>query len=210
MKSQLALQKPMRGLWSLSDVQTGPRHAALLASAKSMSGGCAAWRYRKAAEAMELCQLAELSGRLLILGIDLTADLRADLLLRVSVPCLPNPGEPLVVADTARLGVIYREDAIVLPQPGYSFVQILAPHPVWHPNVSADRVQVLCLGPSLPAGVPLREIILMAYGALTMMGVQLDPGNSAGVMNPAAADWFQRNPARIPLSRESFLKPATL
>ena len=59
----------------------------------------------------------------------------------------------------------------------------------------------------LAAGLPLREIILLSYGALTMMTVQLDPANSAGVLNPAAADWFQRNPQLIPLSREPFLQP---
>jgi hypothetical protein len=199
-----------RDLSSLAQVPLGVRHAAMLESAKSTCGGSAPWRHRKLAEAMDLCRLAELSGRLSILHLDLTVDFRAALLLRVTVPCLPNPDKPLVVAEAAHLGVIYREDAIVLPQPGYSFVQILAPRPVWHANVSPDAIQVLCLGPSLPVGVPLREIILMTYGALTMMSVQLDPANSAGVLNPAAAEWFQRSPGLIPLSREPFLSPPQL
>lgn len=180
----------------------------MLESAKTTCGGSTPWRCRKLAEAAELCRLAEVCGRLVILQLDLTADLRVDLLLRVPVPCLPNPAEPLAVVEAARLGIIYREEAIMLPQPGYSFVQILAPRPVWHANVSPDSLQVLCLGPSLPAGVPLREILLMAYGALTMMSVQLDPANSAGVLNPGAAEWFQRNPGLIPFSREPFLQPA--
>jgi len=181
----------------------------MLESVRSACGGSAAWRHRKLAEADELCRLAEVCGRLAIGQLDLSVDLRADLLLRVTVPCLPDAAGPLVIAEAARLGVIYREGSIVLPQPGYSFVQILAPHPVWHPNVSPDSVQALCLGPSLPAGVPLREIILMTYGALTMMSVQMDPANSAGVLNPAAAEWFQRNPSRIPLSRAPFMQPAS-
>ena len=208
MKTQTVARNSACSLSSLSQVQLGARHASLLEAARSACGGSAAWRHRKLAEATELCRLAEVCGRLVINNLDLAVDLRADLLLRVTVPCLPNPRAPLAVADAARLGVVYREESIVLPQPGFSFVQILAPRPVWHANVSPDLLQVLCLGPSLPAGVPLREIILMAYGALTMMTVQLDPGNSAGVLNPAAAEWFQRNSGLMPLSREPFLQPA--
>jgi hypothetical protein len=198
--------KPPHALSSLSQVQLGARHTAMLESAKATCGGSAPWRHRKLAEATDLCRLAEVCGRLVIMQLDLTLDLRADLLLHVTVPCLPNPASPLAVLEAARLGVIYREAAMMLPEPGYSFVQILAPRPVWHPNVSQDALQVMCLGPSLPAGVPLREIVLMVYGALTMMSVQLDPANSAGVLNPAAAEWFQRNPGLIPLSRATFMK----
>ena len=93
-----------------------------------------------------------------------------------------------------------------MPQPGYAFVRILLPRPVWHSNVSPDLNQVLCLGPRLPAGIPLKEIILMTFGALTMQTTQLDLLDPAGVLNPAAADWWQRNTSRIPLSREPFLR----
>jgi hypothetical protein len=197
-----------RDLSSLSQVELNAHHSAMFAAAKSTCGGSAAWRHRKLAEALELLALAQLSPHLLILYLDLTVDLRVALLMRVTVPCLSKPNGPLEVGDTAHLGLVYREESLVLPQPGFSFVQILAPRPVWHPNVSPDPTQVLCLGPRLAAGIPLREIILMTYGALTMMTVQIDPANSAGVFNPAAADWFQRNPGLIPLSREPFLKTA--
>jgi len=40
------------------------------------------------------------------------------------------------------------------------------------------------------------------------MSTQMDPANSAGVLNVAAAEWFQRNPSWIPLSNAPFLKPA--
>ena len=208
MSNQPVVTKPSCNLSSLSQVQLGARHEAMLAAARSRCGGGAPWRQRKLAEAAELCRLAELSGRLAVLQLDLAVDLRADLLLQVTVPCRPNPSGPLELAEAARLGITYREAAILVPQPGYSFVQILAPHPVWHPNVSPDPVQVLCLGPSLPAAIPLREIILMTYGALTMMSVQLDPANSAGVLNPAAAEWFQRNPSFILESHAPFIRPA--
>jgi hypothetical protein len=196
-----------RNLSSLSHVELDSHHASLLRLVQTTNGGGSSWRNRKLAEAADLCRLAQLSGRLVILGLDLSGDLRADLLMRVTVPCLPSHQQPLEIGDTARLGIIYREESLILPQPGFSFVQILAPRFVWHANVSPDAIQALCLGPTLAAGLPLREIILMVYGALTMMTVQIDPGNSAGVLNPAAADWFQRNPKLIPLSRAPFLNP---
>ncbi len=208
MKTHPVSHNPVGTLSRLSVVPLAPRQAALLAAAEAGTGGSAVWRGRKRAEALDLCRLVELSGRLGILGVDLSVDLRADLLLKVPVPCLPDPQGPLKVADAAHLGVVYREAALIMPQPGYSFVQILAPHPVWHPNVSPDPAQILCLGPSVPAGIPLREIILMTYGALTMMSLQLDPADAAGVLNPAAAEWFQRNPGLIPLSRDPFVLSA--
>jgi hypothetical protein len=192
-------------LSSLWRVQLDRGHSAMLAAAKSSCGGSALWRHRKLAEARELLALAQLSRRLHVVHLDLSVDLRAALLMRVSVPCLREPNGPLEVGDTAHLGLIYREESLLLPQPGFSFIQILAPHPVWHPNVSPDPIQALCLGPRLVAGIPVRELILLTYGALTMMTVQLDPRNSAGVLNPAAADWYQRSPRWIPLSREPFL-----
>ena len=197
-------------LTTLPKVQLTPEHSALMERAQKLCGGSALWRRRKLAELSDLCRLLQVSHhRLTVMQLDLSADLRIDLLMRVTVPCQPEPNGPLAVAQAARLGVIYREAALLTPQPGYSFVQILAPQPVWHPNVSSDLNQVLCLGPSIPAGLPLREILLMVYGALTMMSVQLDPANSAGVLNPAAADWFQRNPGLIPLSWEPFVPPVT-
>ena len=207
MNTQTSETIPAGGLSQLSQVKLSLQHTAMLAAARTVCGGGTLWRERKLIELVDLWRLVELSGRLTILGLDVRADLRAELLLRVTVPCLPKPDGPLAVAQAARLGIIYREAALVTPQPGYSFVQILAPQPVWHPNVSPDMTQAVCLGPSIPPGLPLREIILMVYGALSMMSVQLDPGNSAGVLNPAAADWFQRNPVLIPLTREPFVQP---
>lgn len=206
MKTQPMHKRPRCDLSLLSGVQLDARHAGLLEAAKASCGGSTLWRHRKLAEALDLCRLAQISNRLVIAGLDLAVDLRADLLMRVTVPCLPDPAGPLKVADAARLGIVYREESMIQPQPGFSLVQILAPRPVWHANCSPDLAQVLCLGPQLPAGLPLREIVLMCYGALTMMTVQLDPANSAGVLNPAAADWFQWNLKLIPLSREPFLQ----
>jgi len=193
------------GLSDLAKVQLDERHQGILSYAGNTCGGAAPWRQRKFAEVRDLVALSQISSRLKIQCLDVSVDLRAVVEMRVTVPCLRGPDAPLEIASLAVLGVIYRQDVLVTPQPGFSFVQILAPGPVWHANVSHDQNQVLCLGSSLPVGVPLKEIILMTYGALTMQTVQLDVGDSAGVLNPSAADWWQHNTKKIPLSREPFL-----
>ena len=72
--------------------------------------------------------------------------------------------------------------------------------------LTAEGAKLIDPSGQLPAGIPLKEIILMTYGALTMQTTQLDILDSAGVLNPFAADWWQRNTNRIPLSREPFLR----
>lgn len=175
-------------------------------SAQKNCGGPAACRHRLIGELRDLLGLAQISGRMIVHWVDLSAGLRAKVEIDMPVPCMPDPAGPLRVAPRALLGVIYPPDAIFMPQPGYAFIRILSPRPVWLSTVSADPNQILCLGTQLPAGIPLTEIVLMTYGALTLQTIQLDSLDSAGVLNAAAADWWQRNAHRIPLSREPFLR----
>jgi hypothetical protein len=196
---------PQVGLAELSRVPLNEANQHLLEAALRNCGGSREARCRKQAEARDLLALAQISGRLQVGWLDLSADLRALVELRVPVPLLPNPTGPLRVAPAARLGLCYPQQAAVLPQPGIAFVRILAPHPVWLPNVSPDRTQVLCLGTTLPAGILLKEIILMAYRALALLAVQMDALNAAGVLNPIAGDWWQHNTKMIPLCREPFI-----
>jgi len=197
------------GLSSLAQVPLSPVHAAILDAARKRCGSPAACRRRLEAEAHDLLALAQESGRLHVHWIDLSAGLRAKVELEAPVPCMPDPAGTLRIESRALLGLTYSEQAIFLPQPGYAFVRILQPAAVWLSNAGWDgqlnRDQPLCLG-SLPAGVPLKEIILLTYGALTLQSAQIDLLDPAGVLNPMAADWWQRNASRIPLTREPFLK----
>ena len=197
---------PSRSLCDLPRLPLDGYHQAMWESAQKSCGGPPACRHRLSAEAHDLLALAQLSGRMHVHWLELSAGLRAKVGLDVPVPCLPDPAGSLQVAPRALLGLLYPQEAMLMPLPGYAFVRILLPRPVWHSNVSPDPNQVLCLGPSLPAGIPLKEIMLMTYGALSMQTTQLDLLNPAGVLNPAAADWWQRNPTRIPLTREPFLR----
>lgn len=189
---------------NLSQVQLQGLYQAIFEMARKTCTGSPAFRQRKLAEAQDLLALAQISDRLTIHWLDLSADLRAKVEMRVPVPCLPNLDGPLQIAPAAVLGITYAAKAMIVPQPGFSFVRILAPRPVWLGAVSPDANQVLCLG-NLPAGTLLKEIVLMTYGALTGSTTQLDVRDPVGVLNPAAVEWWQRNTDRLPLTKDAFL-----
>lgn len=191
----------------LSAVTLDAIHQAILDLACPTASGPAVLRHRLQAEARDVLALAQISGRLSVRWIDLSAGLRAKIEMRVPVPYRPDPAGPVQIASRALLGVMYPPDSLTLPQAGYAFVRVLHPRAVWHGNVSPDVHQALCLGPSLPPGFPLREILLMTYGALSLQTTQFNQFDPAGLMHSASADWWQRNPQLIPLTREPFLHP---
>jgi hypothetical protein len=196
------------GLDSLALVTLNERNQGLWDEALAANGGDPAWRTRKAAEARDLLALSQIAppGRFQVVGIDLAVCLRALLWLRVPTPCRPDEHNNLQVADHALLGLTYPQEAIRLPMPGTAFIQILEPPNLWLPNVGSEG-QPLCLGPQLPCGIPVKELVLMAYGALSMQSVQIDERDSAGVLNLDAAIWWQANTNSIPLSHTPFLRP---
>lgn len=196
---------PPGGLAALNDVVLTTDLQRLLDQAAELSGGPAPWRRRKLAEARDLLALTQIAGRLKPMALDLREALRAMLWMQVSLPCLAEPDGELAIADQAVLGLTYPQEALRQQLPGYAFIQVLAPDHVWHANVSAGPIRSLCLGPQLPAGIRVKELILMAYGALSMQTVQIDEQDPAGVMNADAARWWQRNLHRAPLSRTPFL-----
>jgi hypothetical protein len=200
------LDCPVKGLGGLDEMLLNPRNEKLLRDALEHNGGDAAWRARKATEGREVLQLSQLAppGRLHVDSLDLRQHLRAVLFMRVPVPCRPGANNELPVADFAVLGLTYPREAIQQRLPGMAFVQILDPHSTWHANVSEDG-QRLCLGAYLPVGIPVVELVLMAYGALSMQTVMIDEQDSALVANRDAARWWQQNVHRTPLSKTPFL-----
>jgi hypothetical protein len=190
---------------NLKDSPLLPNFQAWLDRLAATATGPVVWRMRKVAEARDLLALSQRANRLRIQELDLRESLRALLHLRVPVACRPGADGELVVGREVLLGLTYPQQAICQQLPGYAFFQILAPHHVWHANVSPDPVQALCLGTKLPAGIRVLELVLMAYGALSMQTVQIDERDAAGVLHAEAALWWQRNMHRIPLSRAPFL-----
>jgi len=209
------------GLHDLSRIALESPYAEALADLEPTLLGRPAWVARKRVELRELFALAQLApNRMSILGLDASTEIRALLDLRCDLSCL-NPGDPDIhVERKARLFVRYPEAILRGPLPGTELVQIVEPHHVHHPNVGTAEAfgsagpgafasQTLCLGARIPRGLPLREALLMSYAALTLQSVQLDERDAAGVMNVDAARFWQQNPHRIPLSRETFLGEAS-
>jgi hypothetical protein len=192
-------------LTQLNKVPLAPHHSRILKAAESNCGGGPQWRNRKRMEAHEVLALAQVSRRLVVLGLDLREAIRIHFLMRAPVPCLPDPDGQLQIEPFAELGLIYPECALVDVQPGHSFASLLRPLHAWIPSVSAVELgQRICLG-QLPAATRVREIILLLFQVLTLSEVQFDPRDALGIMNRAAGEWYQRNPSPIPLTKETFI-----
>ena len=194
------------GLAALHEVQLDRRLESLLDAAARTAGGTLDWRARKKSElhdVLALCQIAP--QRLAVERVSLAQDIHAELRMRVPVATRPEPGGDIELAEEARLSLVYPREALYTPLPGAAFVTIREPLAAWYAQVPVGPVQLLCLGETLPANIPLREIILLSYGALTMQTAQIDERHPAGVFNEAAAVWWQANTQRIPLSLEPFL-----
>lgn len=197
------------GLSSLESVPLGYNRERFLEAAVAGSGGSPVWRERKNMEARELLALSRLAPeRLNVEQLDLGESLRAVIHLRAPVPTRRPGSDELVVLPGALLGLRYRQEALLTPQPGASFFQILEPAGVFLAQVPAEPPYHLCLAPTLPPGVPVKELVLSAYAALTLQTFQIDVADPAGVFNSKAALWWQENSHRIPLTREPFLPAA--
>jgi hypothetical protein len=195
-----------RGLRGLGEVRLSKRGRQLLDNSAKACGGSAEWRVRKLGEARDALALSQLAPhRITVQHLDLDEALRLIVAMQVPVARRPGGVGDVAVAQGALLALTYRHEAMLLPQPGFVFVQILAPRDVFHAQVGFDGVQPLCLGAQLPAGVRLSEILLMTYGALSMQTVQLDELDPAGVLHPQAARWWRQSADSIPLTRVPFL-----
>ncbi len=202
----MSTRAPQPGLSTLDRVVIPPARLEFIEALAAQSQGSAAWRGRKRVEATELLALEHISPRMQVMALDLTTDLLAAVRLRVPVPCRPN-GDELVVADAAELVLRYPPSIPSAPLPGFAMVRIASPRPTWHPNISPESDQSVCLGANIPTGLPLREAVLGTYAALTLQSISLDRADPAGIMNGEALAYFTERTDLIPLSTEPFLEP---
>jgi hypothetical protein len=150
--------------------------------------------------------LAEISGgRLEVVRLDLSTDLRALLHLRVPVPTQPGGDGEIVVEPLAVLGLTWPEPVLSVQLPGTAFVEVLAPDAVFHANVLSGPVQPLCLGVKMPRGIPATELVIASFRALSLQEFQNDTRHPAGVLNARAAEFWSHSPERMPLTSEPFL-----
>jgi hypothetical protein len=198
------------GLDAIRTLELDAEHNAILTQALADRGGSAPWRARKAVEARELLALSQIApkDRMHVAQLDTSQSLRAVIAMDCPVALRSARDGQVVTHHGAVLGLMYPEEAMWRPQPGYAFVQVLSPMGLFHPNIPAEppHIQPLCLGVTLPAGIRGIELILLAYAALTMQSIQPDERDAAGVMNLDAARFWQEQRHRLPLTRLSFLQ----
>lgn len=204
---------PAGGLAALHEVLLTKENESRLQALMAEARGPAVWKRRKQAEARELLALSQIAPRMHLDHLDLTEALRTVIFLRTPVAGRPKDNGELPLADMAVLGIEYRPEFLTQPTPGYSYVQILSPLDLWYPNVVSrppPMGQPLCLGVQLPAGIRLRELIVMSYAALTMQAFNVKVMEINGVFNVEAARWWEQNLERVPLSKIPFLGTADL
>lgn len=188
----------------LAEVVLTPEAEYFLNRAGQSAQGEAMWRHRKIQEARELLQLSQLAPRFTVEGLNLDTEFMAKLRIRMPVPTMPTMSGRLTLEQEAQFVLTYPESAVRNPSPGTSFVRITKPLRVFHPNVLPEPPQVLCLGTTMLAGHPVREIVLSVFGALALQNVMYDVYDSAGLLNREAAMFFQQSPGQIPLTRAPF------
>ncbi|MHC4953591.1 MAG: hypothetical protein ACYTGZ_06855 [Planctomycetota bacterium] len=194
-----------KGLAGLDDVVFTEWQEQRLAAVLGLAQGARPWRERKVREARELFALSLISPRLQVIHIDVRTEFQAHVRMLTPVACRENSSAEVVIEHEAILALRLTEDSLSAPQPGYSFVQIRHPANVFHPNVSTEHHQSLCLGVQMPAGIPVRELVLGSWAALTLQSIQLDEQDAAGVLNGEAALYWQQHTDRIPLTDATFL-----
>lgn len=193
------------GLTDLEAVELTEERARFLAEQEAACRGTRPWRLRKLAELRTLLRLDQIVPRLSLVHADVRTGWHALVALECPVPVRAEDADDLEVAPRCALALGWPERALREPLPGHAFVGVLDPRPVWHPHVSFDEHQRLCLGAQLPRCTPLLHILVTAYGALTLQNVHVDPRHPAGVMNADAARWYLERPERGALTREAFL-----
>ena len=64
----------------------------------------------------------------------------------------------------------------------------------------------ICLG-TLPAGVALKELVLLGYYALSLQDRVLDETDPHGVLNIPACEFYRNHPEYLPLTHAGLADP---
>jgi len=203
-------------LRGLADQRLSDEHQRLLDEAgRNLEGADPTRRYVLQRQGNALLALAErVPHRLRVRWLDLSpGDLRAVVEMPDATAPVRLPGEEeLGVLAGVVLGLRWSVEALLRPLPGHVFLHMRRPARIYHPNASfePDAPSALCLGGSMPRRVPVSELVLGAWGLLTLQTLPAaDVMDPAGVLNGEACvfyrDWMRNHPGRVPLTRTPFL-----
>ena len=127
--------------------------------------------------------------------------------LLMPVPRRPNNGR-LVVGDRAVFHSVYQERWRVESPAGWQPLGLLHPSlDVFHPNMKPSIQGAICLGRKLPPGIPVKEIILLGFAALSLQTCTLDETDPNGVVNGVACEYFRQHEEYMPLTLAGFFDP---
>jgi hypothetical protein len=143
------------------------------------------------------------------LHLDLRTDITAVVALHdTPVPCMDPGDTDIQIKYGAVIAIEYPAEILIKPLPGTRMVRLLQPANPHHSNIGppGTRPPVICLGENIPRGFPLTEIVLTVYAALTLQAISLDYMDPTGVLDPAAAVFWQANAQRAPLSTAPFIE----
>ncbi len=198
------------GLASLNEITLSPLNQRRLEQVSADMQGVAPWQDRKKSEAGQLLALEQLAGaaRMRVMSLDIEQDLRTAVWLDVPVAMTPDGDGTLNIMRGAVIGIIYPQVILSMPLPGFALVCLVQPGSgAYYPNVGTSHGQRMCLGATLPVGIPVSELVLLSYALLTGQTIMMDTADSAGVMHVDAAHYWSANQHRMPLSPTPFLQP---
>jgi hypothetical protein len=181
------------------------RHETVRQQALASNRGGRDWRQWKEAGLADFFKLAEQTERLEVLQASLEGDFHVVYGVRMPVPCWPLDGR-LVIADGAIFDLHYLEEWRWRSPPGWAPLGLWRPQDPFHPNCRPNLRGAICLG-TLPAGVRVRELILLGYYTLTLQNRVLDETDPHGVLNPMACEFYRNHPEYLPLTRAGLLDP---
>jgi len=176
-----------------------PLASELLQRALATNSGRREWREFKAEQARELLELCAKSPRMTLLGLDLSGDFAALYGIAMPVPCRPI-GDQLRIVSRAIFNLRYAEEWRWQPPAGFEPLGVLEPFDLFGPNMVAAPHGGVCLG-HIPAGITVREIVLLGYFAVTLQTYQLNEVDPQGILNPAACEYFRLHQEWLPLTR---------
>lgn len=186
----------------------------LLERARANNNGERDWRLWKSLETAEVIDLFEQANqqqhtpRVEVLDIDFTGDLNMVFRVLMPVPRAPVNGE-LQLATSALFHVHYEEHWRREAPDGWAPLGLIEPRDAFHTNVNMDIPHLrgaVCLG-DLPPGVPLKELILMGYYALTLQNHVLDERDPNGILNLKACEFYRNHQEHLPLTHAGFADP---
>jgi hypothetical protein len=178
----------------------------ILIRALAGNAGSGDWTRWKAEEATTLVALADKADRMRLLELTLEGDLIAVFHLAMPVPRMPAKGK-LRIGDGGLLHLRYEENWRLESPPGWGPLACLAPLDAFMPNQS-PIMRSICLG-ELPAGVPIREIVLLGFYAMTLQNIMLDETDPHGVLNPPACEYYRQHAEYLPLTSDGFFDPVS-